>query len=45
VSDEPSLSDHRYIPFQIGNIEITKVTFRDTKRTHCKSYVEDLTKS
>jgi hypothetical protein len=42
VSDA-SLSDHRYILFQIGNVEITKVTFHDPKRTDWKSYVEDLT--
>jgi hypothetical protein len=28
VSDKPSLSDHRYILFQIGNVEITLVDFR-----------------
>jgi hypothetical protein len=33
VSDEPSLSDHRYILFQIGKTEVTRVTFRDPKRT------------
>jgi hypothetical protein len=43
VSDEPSLSDHRYILFQTGNDEITKVTFHDPKRTDWKLYVEDLT--
>jgi hypothetical protein len=39
VSDDPSLSDHRYICFQIGNIATTRVTFRDSKRTgsHIKS--------
>jgi hypothetical protein len=31
VSDEPSLSDHRYILFQIGNVEITKVTCHNPK--------------
>lgn len=29
VSDYPTLSDHRYIPFQIGNVGINEVTFRD----------------
>jgi hypothetical protein len=33
VSDKPSLSDHRYILFQIGNADITRVTFCDPKRT------------
>jgi hypothetical protein len=42
VSDEPSLSDHRYICFQIGNTDITKVTFRDPKRTNWKSYKDNL---
>jgi hypothetical protein len=35
------LSDHRYILFQIGNVEITRVTFRDPKKTDWRSY-EDL---
>jgi hypothetical protein len=43
VSDEPALSDYRYILFQIGNVENTKITFRDPKKTGWKSYVEDLT--
>jgi hypothetical protein len=34
VSDEPSLSDHRYICFQIGNITTNQVTFRNPKRTN-----------
>lgn len=38
VSDEPSLSDHRYICFQIGNIVTTTVTFRGLKRTNWESY-------
>jgi hypothetical protein len=33
VSDEPSLSDHRYICFQIGNITKNHVTFRNPKKT------------
>jgi hypothetical protein len=31
ISDEPSLSDYRYVFFQIGNTAITRVTFRDSK--------------
>jgi hypothetical protein len=42
VSDEPSLSDHRYICFQIGNIT-NNVTFRNPKRTKWESYKDDLT--
>jgi hypothetical protein len=36
VSDEPSLSHHRYIRvcFRIGNAATTTVTFRDPKRTN-----------
>jgi hypothetical protein len=33
VSDKPSLSDHRYLLFPIRNVENTKVTFRDRKKT------------
>jgi hypothetical protein len=42
VSDDPPLSDYRYILFQTGNIEITRVTFHDPKRTGWKSYEEDV---
>jgi hypothetical protein len=42
VSDEPSFSDHRHICFQIGNIDITRVTFRDPKRTNWESYKDNL---
>jgi hypothetical protein len=42
VSDEPPLSDHRYICFQIGNISINKVTFRNSRRTNWDSYKDDL---
>jgi hypothetical protein len=42
VSDEPSLSDHRYICFQIGNITTNYVTFRNPKRTKWESYNDDL---
>jgi hypothetical protein len=41
VSDEPPLSDHRYICFQIGNIT-NYVTFRNPKRTKWESYKVDL---
>jgi hypothetical protein len=43
ASDEPSLSDHRCILFQIGSVEITKITYRDPKRTDWESHVEELT--
>jgi hypothetical protein len=44
VSDEPSLSDQRYIliRFQIGNITINQVTFRDPGRTNRESYKDNL---
>jgi hypothetical protein len=42
VSDELSLSDHRYICSQIGNITINQVTFRDPRRTNGESYKENL---
>jgi hypothetical protein len=38
VSDEPALSDHGHVCFQIGNIATTRVTFRDPKRTSWESY-------
>jgi hypothetical protein len=42
VYDEPSLSDHRYIFFQIGIITTNQVTFRDPRRTNWESYKENL---
>jgi hypothetical protein len=42
VSDEPSLSDHRYICFQIGNILINQVTLRNSRRTNWESYKDNL---
>jgi hypothetical protein len=34
VSDEPSLSDHRCICFQIGKMSINQVTFSNRRRTN-----------
>jgi hypothetical protein len=34
VSDDPSLSDHRYICFQIHNIKVEQSTYRNPKRTN-----------
>jgi hypothetical protein len=42
VSDEPSLSDYRYICFQIDNIAITRVILRDPTRTNWESYKDNL---
>jgi hypothetical protein len=38
VSDKSSMSDRRYIFFQICNIEPTAVTFRDPKKINWESY-------
>jgi hypothetical protein len=42
VSDDPSMSDHRYICSQIGNITANYATFRNPKRTKWESYKNDL---
>jgi hypothetical protein len=42
VSDETSLSDHRYILFQVNDIEISKITYRNPKRPNWESHWEDL---
>jgi hypothetical protein len=42
VSEEPSLSDHRHICFQIGNITVNQVTFRDPRRTNWESHRDSL---
>jgi hypothetical protein len=42
VSDGPSLSDHRYICFQIHNIKAEKSTYRNARRTNWESYQDDL---
>jgi hypothetical protein len=42
VFDETSLSDHRYILFQVSYIEISRITYRNPKRTNWESYQEDL---
>jgi hypothetical protein len=31
VTDETSLSDHRYILFQVGNLEISRTTYRNIR--------------
>jgi hypothetical protein len=41
VSGEPSLSDHIYICFQIGNITSEQITFRNPRRTNWESYKDD----
>jgi hypothetical protein len=42
VSDDPSLSDHRHICFQIHNIKVEQSTYRNPKRTNWESYQDDL---
>jgi hypothetical protein len=42
VSDEIPLSDHRYIVFQVGDLEVTRLTYRNPKRTNRESCREDL---
>jgi hypothetical protein len=42
ISDEISLSDHRYIEFQVGDLEVTRLTYRNPKGTNWESYQEDL---
>jgi hypothetical protein len=42
VSDQISLSDHRYIVFQVGDLEVTRLTYRNPKGTNWESYREDL---
>jgi hypothetical protein len=42
VSNEISLSDHTYIVFPVGDLEVTRLTYRNPKRTNWESYHEDL---
>ena len=37
VSDQISLSDNRYVPFQVGDLEVTRVIYHDPKRTNWES--------
>jgi hypothetical protein len=37
-----SLSDYRYIVFQVGDLEVTRLTHHNPKRTNWESYREDL---
>jgi hypothetical protein len=41
VSDEISLSDHIYIVFQVGDLAVTRLTYRKPKRTNWESYWEE----
>lgn len=38
VSDEPSLSEHRHIKFQITNFEQIGTCYRNPRRTVCDSF-------
>jgi hypothetical protein len=41
VSNEMSLSDHGYILVQVGDLEVTRLTYHNPKRTKWESYWED----
>jgi hypothetical protein len=41
LSDETSLSDHRYILFQVAGLEISRITYHNPNRTNWESYQED----
>jgi hypothetical protein len=40
--DKPTLSDHRYILFQIGNVKVEKVTFHDPRRNDWEYYKDHI---
>lgn len=42
VLDEISLSDHRYITFQVGDLEVTRLTYCNSKTANLESYCKDL---
>jgi hypothetical protein len=42
VSDDISFSDHRYIEFQVGDLEVTSLIYHNPKRNNWESYWEDL---
>jgi hypothetical protein len=42
VSDEISFPDHRYTVFQVGDLEVTRLTYHNPKRTNWESYRENL---
>jgi len=42
VSDEISLPDHRYIVFQVGDLEVTRFTYHNPKRPNWESYQKGL---
>jgi hypothetical protein len=42
IPDEISLSGHRYIVLQVGDLEVTRLTYHNPKRTNWESYQEDL---
>jgi ribonuclease HI len=43
VSDEPSLSDHNYILFQIGGVTVQTEQYRNPRKTDWASFVDSLT--
>ena len=38
VPDEISLSDHRYLTFQVGDLEVTRLTYCNSKTANWESY-------
>ena len=42
VPDKISLSDHRYIIFQVSDMEVTRLTYCNSKTANLESYCEDL---
>jgi hypothetical protein len=42
VSDEISLSDHRDILYQVGDLGVIRVTYHNPKRPNSKSYQDDI---
>jgi len=42
VSNEISLPNHRYILLQSGDLQVSRLIYRDHKRTNWESYREDL---
>ena len=42
VSDKISLPDHRYIAFQVGDLEVTRFAYHKPKRPNSEFYQEGL---
>lgn len=42
VSNEVSFFNHRHILLQAGDLQVSRLIYRDPKRTNWESYCEDL---